>query len=211
MAKKLTLNKNLFLELLNIPKENIIIETIIPNEYIQIGFATKYSSNLEREMGKIFNFYDVEVDFEEGFEFTAVYHKNKYEDKGKRHWQLGYTIFNGLESLEIDELLGTELDNFCYETIKGFLEEKETFVTLDEENKRELNYAGVDMSNWNFSFDENDDKLIYKAFVALCNYAEEFILCGKCPLYGKLCGPSCGEDGTRFWEKIHKELENVEL
>lgn len=63
------------------------------------------------------------------------------------------------------------------------------------------------MTDWDFSFDENDPKFIYKAFIALCNYAEEFIPCGQCPLY-QLC---FSEKGTKFWEKIHQELENVML
>lgn len=71
-------------------------------------------------------------------------------------------------------------------------------------------YAGVDMTNWDFSFDENDEKFIYKAFVALCNYAEEFIPCGDCPLYRKVCF-SNGENGHKFWDKVRRELEGVEL
>lgn len=70
-------------------------------------------------------------------------------------------------------------------------------------------YAGVDMSDWDFSFKEDDDKFIYKAFIALCNYAEEFIPCGKCPLY-TLCY-SKKENAEKFWNKVYKELEDVEL
>lgn len=79
------------------------------------------------------------------------------------------------------------------------------------ENNKKKCYAGVDMTNWDFSFNEDDPKLIYKTFVALCNYAEEFIPCEKCPLYGKLCCAGSGENGKKFWDKIYKELENVDL
>lgn len=71
-------------------------------------------------------------------------------------------------------------------------------------------YAGVDMTDWDFHFDENDEKFIYKAFVALCNYAEEFIPCGDCPLYGKICF-SKNDAGKKFWDKVRRELYGVEL
>lgn len=71
-------------------------------------------------------------------------------------------------------------------------------------------YAGVDMTNWDFHFDENDEKFIYKAFVALCNYAEEFIPCGDCPLYGKICF-SKNDAGKKFWDKVRRKLDGVEL
>lgn len=76
---------------------------------------------------------------------------------------------------------------------------------------RRLYYAGVDMTDWNFTYDENDEKFIWKAFVALCNYAEEFIPCGKCPLYGKVCYKGNGDSGKKFWDKVYKELENAKL
>lgn len=68
-------------------------------------------------------------------------------------------------------------------------------------------YAGVDMTDWDFSFNEDDPKFIYKAFVALCNCVEEFIPCGECPLY-KLCYK---KDGMKFWNMVYKKLDGVSL
>lgn len=73
-----------------------------------------------------------------------------------------------------------------------------------------MHYAGVDMTDWDFTFNEDDPKFIYKAFVALCNFAEEFIPCGKCPLY-ELCYSKNGKDGKKFWDKVHRELADVKL
>lgn len=216
--RKLKINKNLFLELLETKKEDIIVEEIVPNTYIQIGFATEYSEDLKNEFKRIFDFFDIEIDEEEGFEFTGVYHKYEKENL-EDTWNLGYTIFNGMESLEIDELLGTELDVLCSTLANEFLLSKKeplaqiNFIKndLNKEEERKLVYSGIDMTNWNFSFDENDTKLIYKAFIALCNYAEEFIPCGKCPLFGKLCYEKSGENGEKFWDKVREELEGVDL
>ena len=65
--RKLKINKNLFLELLETKKEDIIVEEIVPNTYIQIGFASEYSENLKNEFRRIFDFFDIEIDEEEGF------------------------------------------------------------------------------------------------------------------------------------------------
>ena len=68
--------------------------------------------------------------------------------------------------------------------------------------KERMYYAGVDMTDWNFSFNKDDKKFIYKAFIAVCNFAEEFLPCEKCPLY-KLC---YSKNGKAFWDKVHREL-----
>lgn len=62
-------------------------------------------------------------------------------------------------------------------------------------------YAGVDMTNWDFSYKEDDPKFIYKAFIAVCNFAEEFSGCACCPLVS-LCFSS--DDGKRFWTMFIK-------
>ena len=77
-----------------------------------------------------------------------------------------------------------------------------------DDNER-MCYAGVDMTDQNFSFNEDDQKFIYKAFIAVCNFAEEFLPCGECPLY-ELCYSKNGKDGAKFWDNVHKELANVE-
>lgn len=75
--------------------------------------------------------------------------------------------------------------------------------------ERKLIYAGVDMTNWNFDFNKDDDTFIYKAFIAMCNYAEVFIPCGKCPLYGVLCCTD-KKQAEEFWNLVYSKLENVE-
>lgn len=86
---------------------------------------------------------------------------------------------------------------------------------MNGENKdinsiRELKYAGVDMTFWDFTFCEDDEIFIYKTFVALCNYAEEHIPCGKCPLYGKLC--CCNTTAAiNFWNKVSEKLKDYKL
>ena len=83
-----------------------------------------------------------------------------------------------------------------------------SFATYTEHDR--VAYAGVNMTNWDFTFNEDDPKFIYKAFVAVCNFAEEFIPCGKCPMY-ELCYSKNGKDGKKFWDKVHKELADVKL
>ena len=73
---------------------------------------------------------------------------------------------------------------------------------------KRMYYAGVDMTNWDLSFNEDDPKFIYKAFIAVCNFAEEFTGCAGCPL-NRLCMGS--SDGNKFWDKVHSELADVEL
>ena len=59
-------------------------------------------------------------------------------------------------------------------------------------------YAGVNMTNWDFS-NVDDPETIKKAFVAVCNFAEELSGCVGCPLRDKLCFSS---NGDKFWDKI---------
>lgn len=124
MENTLTINKNLFLELLTIPKEKISVDWIVPDEYIQVGFEVEYSKELQEEMKRLFDFYDCEIDEEEPLQFTGVYYADELEDD-TIVWKLGYTIFSGFDNLEIDELLGTELDDLCISLAKTLLEDEE--------------------------------------------------------------------------------------
>lgn len=64
---------------------------------------------------------------------------------------------------------------------------------------KEMNYAGVDMSKWDFSnIDEPD--FIKKAFLAVCNFAEELSGCAGCPLRDQVC---FSKNGERFWDNVH--------
>ncbi|WP_097006704.1 hypothetical protein [Lacrimispora amygdalina] len=75
-------------------------------------------------------------------------------------------------------------------------------------NMLPITCAGINMTNWDFS-DYKDPIFIYKAFVAVCNYAEEHIPCGNCPLY-KICFSDNNAE-KEFWEKVYNKLEiNVE-
>ena len=67
-------------------------------------------------------------------------------------------------------------------------------------------YAGVDMTDWDLSYKNNDPKFIYKAFMAVCNFAEEFSGCAGCPLRDKLC---FSKNGNMFWDKVHGELKEM--
>lgn len=79
-----------------------------------------------------------------------------------------------------------------------------------KDNERKY-YAGMDMTNWDLSYNEDDPKFIYKAFIALCNYAEEFDCCNtRCPLY-ELCFSKNGEDGQKFWNIVYHQLDEISL
>lgn len=73
-------------------------------------------------------------------------------------------------------------------------------------NNERMYYAGVDMTDWDFSYKEDDHKFIYKAFLAVCNFAEEFSGCVGCPLKTLCIGSN---DGNKFWDKVHRELANL--
>ena len=75
-------------------------------------------------------------------------------------------------------------------------------------NDDRVYYAGVDMTNWDFTFNEDDQKLIYKAFMAVCNFAEEYSGCAGCPLRDKVC---FSKNGSMFWDKVHTELAGTEM
>lgn len=62
-----------------------------------------------------------------------------------------------------------------------------------------LYYAGVDMTDWDLSLKEDDPKLIYRAFLAVCNFAEELSGCDGCPLRDKLC---FSNNGDKFWDRV---------
>ena len=72
------------------------------------------------------------------------------------------------------------------------------------EEKEKMVYAGVDMSNWDLDFKDDDENFIYKAFVVVCNYAEDKNSCNNCPL-SRLC---FSENGEKFWNKINERLND---
>jgi hypothetical protein len=69
--------------------------------------------------------------------------------------------------------------------------------------KERMHCAGVDMTNWDFS-DIEDPKHIYKAFVALCNFAEGISGCAGCPLRDQICFSKNG-NGDKFWSRVLSE------
>ena len=71
-------------------------------------------------------------------------------------------------------------------------------------NNERKYYAGDDMTDWDFSYKEDDPKFIYKAFIAVCNFAEEFSGCACCPLRNKLC---FSKNGNAFWDRVHREVD----
>lgn len=75
-------------------------------------------------------------------------------------------------------------------------------------NNERMYYAGVDMTDWDLSYKEDDKKFIYKAFIAVCNFAEEFTGCAGCPL-NRLCMGS--NYGGKFWDMVHGELADVQM
>lgn len=56
------------------------------------------------------------------------------------------------------------------------------------EHMKRYHYAGVDINSADLSYDESEEKFIYKAFTALCNYAEDQLRCAGCPL-SHICFP----------------------
>lgn len=66
--------------------------------------------------------------------------------------------------------------------------------------KERMYYAGVDMTDWDFS-DVDDPNHIYKAFVAVCNFAEELSGCAGCPLRDQICFSKNG-NGDKFWSRV---------
>lgn len=96
--------------------------------------------------------------------------------------------------------LNDKCDDFKAVTWEGSPIEIDTII------KTEKNYcAGIDMTNWHFD-EEPNELLIYKAFIAVCNYAEEHIPCGNCPLYQKLCFGN-RETASIFRNKVYEKLE----
>ena len=89
---------------------------------------------------------------------------------------------------------------------KNKIESEKEFV-LNDVNKNHMCYAGIDMSNWDFTFNEDDNLFIYKAFIALCNYLEDRAACEACPLRD-LCFST---DGKKFWNMIYSKLNERNL
>ena len=65
-------------------------------------------------------------------------------------------------------------------------------------SEERMYYAGVDMTDWDFS-DIDDPDIIKKAFVAVCNFAEELSGCAGCPLRDKIC---FAKNGDKFWNNV---------
>ena len=114
-------------------------------------------------------------------------------------------------SLHGKTIIGCTEDNvWCNDCIA---EKCERYTDKNNANENErMYYAGVDMTDWDFSYKKDDPQFIYKAFIALCNFAEELSGCAGCPL-NQLCFSSRlgSNDGVKFWDKVHKELSEVKL
>jgi hypothetical protein len=88
-------------------------------------------------------------------------------------------------------------------------------MIMDDNEK--LYYAGVDMTDWDFS-NIDDPNIIRKAFVAVCNFAEELSGCAGCPLRDKVC---FSKNGEKFWDRVNnwyyqgffdkKPIENLDV
>ena len=48
---------------------------------------------------------------------------------------------------------------------------------------------------------------LYDAFIALCDYVEENIYCGNCPLWNKMCGNENKDNVTQFSRSL-SEIRN---
>lgn len=94
-------------------------------------------------------------------------------------------------------------ENDCDDNVYYLVEAKQHV-----EEKEKMYYAGVDMTDWDLSYKEDNPKFIYKAFIAICNFAEEFSGCAGCPLRDKLC---FSKNGNKFWDMVHEELADVEM
>lgn len=57
-------------------------------------------------------------------------------------------------------------------------------------------------------FDENDVKKLYEAFIKTCDYIENEIGCGKCPLFNDMCGAVNQTRAKEFGEAL-KRLKSV--
>ena len=55
---------------------------------------------------------------------------------------------------------------------------------------------------------KEDVKLLYQAFLSLCDYVEENVGCDKCPLYSELCGNIDATNVKRFSESL-KNIRSV--
>ena len=94
----------------------------------------------------------------------------------------------------------------CWECYCNSIKEAKKFHA--QQRDEEKYYAGVCMKNWDLSYNEDDPKFIYKAFVAVCNFAEELSGCAGCPLKNFCIG---SYDGSKFWNKVHRELSDIKL
>jgi hypothetical protein len=72
-----------------------------------------------------------------------------------------------------------------------------------------LYYAGVDMTDWDYTYKEDDQKFIYKAFIALCNFAEDISGCSGCPLNSLCYGEK--QNGNAFWNNLYATMADVNL
>lgn len=70
-----------------------------------------------------------------------------------------------------------------------------------------MRYAGVDMTDWDYSYKDDDGTFIYKAFLSVCNYTEEYCGCAGCPLK-----PLCfSKDGSRFWKSVLSKITEMKM
>lgn len=112
MEKKLEINKSVFETLTNTPRENMCVGWI-HNNFLEIGFDFDLPKEVKEEIRKIFDFYEIEPETDV-FELAGQW----YSTYGQDDWELGYTIYNDEVSLEVDELLGSSLDDFIMNIVK---------------------------------------------------------------------------------------------
>lgn len=67
------------------------------------------------------------------------------------------------------------------------------------------------MKDLQLNFKKDNENLIYKYFITLCNFIEESTGCLGCPLM-PLCYSKNNLDGNEFWNYIHSKLnENLQI
>ena len=59
-------------------------------------------------------------------------------------------------------------------------------------------------------FETEDIKLLYAAFIDLCDYIEEEVGCGKCPRYQEFCTES-NKKGKEFGQALARIREVAEI
>lgn len=58
--------------------------------------------------------------------------------------------------------------------------------------------------NMKKEFEVQDIKMLYSAFIALCDYMETDVYCSKCPLWNDMCGADDKTKVKEFGEALHR-------